>query len=420
MISHCRAFQLYLRSIMVMITVMTLACGSCQPADSQRQNTMSPQHSHLSAAANTAPTPSPITKLDPAQAKVTLLKFTQHSLDGELAVSDPNPDNEPKPGNIGHENPAADISPAPNSAAPPTGSDLLTQVVEFPYLEIQFDGANFVKVMRCPEDYRQKFQQFVANTSYEGAFGSMSYETFWLSSAEFRVTGCVYMGTHVVREQIFDLAAPTGHWFYLLNPCVSKGFSLSEQEACSHRLVASEGLEFSSVTHENVREDAHQIHEVEAKALGLRDRLLRLSHEVSAELKYCEKSAAVDAHNESVDQGWNALVGAIAGAAVGFIMAPFLGAMGDKAIRHGINYGSAAFTDGKQPMERYLDHLDCSTAESLMAEYTKQHQKIAHLALEAKQLRDRLARHDARLQIRNRKIQTHYTNMANCNCLPGP
>lgn len=374
-----------------MMVLMALVSGSCLAGDKKDGSQDVPwQEGQLAADQLSGVARQQIITLDPQQAKVALLAATTAPLEGELAGS---PEDAPNP---------------------------LRRTVEFPYLEVQFDGANFVKVLRCPEAYRASYDRFISDASYEDPFGDMRYEDFWLQAAQFRVSGCVFMGTHVVREQIFDLAAPTGHWFYVLNPCVSQGFSRSAKEACSHRLVASAGLDFISIAHENVRTDAHEMDGFEAGALGLRDAMLRSSQQVAAELQYCEKSAAIAAHNAAVDNAWRAAAGAVIGGVVGFVLAPMLGPIGLQAVRHGAQFGSAIFSDGQQAMERYIAKYDCSAAQKFMDEFNQHRQAAIRLALEVNRLRKRLADHDARLALNRQEIQNYYTTMADCQCIPPP
>lgn len=395
---HCGAISLCISMVIL---------AACRPSSVPKWAGFSGRSSAdagLLADDKTQPKPVDLTKLDPAQAAVTLQLFTQSSLEGDLSTVTVSPHSS----GIGSENPAK-VEGAPAESP-------VVRAVEFPYLEVIFDGANFVKVMRCPLDYRQTFEEFKRNHSYDDVFATVKYEAFWTQSAHNDRTGCVYMGTHVVREQIFDVAAPTGHWFYLLNPCVSKEFSLSQKEGCSHRLVASEGLDYVSTAHQNAIEDAQKLDDVELQALGLRDTLLVLSHKISAEMEYCERVAAIDAHNEAVDQAWGNVLGAVIGAVVGVVLAPFLG---PEAIRLGIHYGAKAFSDGKQKMQRYIDKLDCSKAQGYYDEFISQQEKVATLALESHAIRIRMVDHDSRLVYQhNTEIQNYYTNMAHCKCIP--
>lgn len=397
------------------ITVLLMMVGGgCLAGDKGGSQDIPWQESQL-AADQLSAVRQQLIKLDPQQAQVALLAFTSAPLEGELAGA-------ASPvihgSDIGAEVPAQ--SSLQEASPPVAPNHPLRRTVEFPYLEVQFDGANFVKVLRCPAAYRHSYDAFVSTASYEDPFGDMRYEAFWLQAAQFSVSGCVYMGTHVVREQIFDLAAPTGHWFYLLNPCVSQGFSLSTKEECSHRLVASAELDFVSIAHENVRNDAHEVDAFEAQALALRDAMLNSTQQIAAELKYCEKSAAIAAHNAAVDNAWRASAGAVIGGVVGFVLAPMLGPMGLQAVRHGIQLGSAMFSDGKQAMERYIDQLKCSKAQGFLDEFNQHQQAIARLTLAVKRLRDRLAAHDARLALQHQELQHYYTNMADCQCIPPP
>ena len=326
-------------------------------------------------------------KLDPMEAKVKLISLTAEPLEGTQVATD-------------------------------------AEILKFPFIKVEFDKANFVKVLRCRSDksgffvdthQKQTFEQFAASVPYASPMGSLRYQTYWNQAHRFDVSGCVSMGTHVVRERIFDLAAPTGQWYYLLNPCVAQSFSSTGKEECSARLVKTKVMDFTSDVNAAVLSQAQKITNLEHRTLALSERMYVLTTQIAGETEYCETQAAIDAHNASIDQGWKKIIGGVAGAVLGFALSPFLG---PTAIRHGLKVGMEVFSDGKTAMERYIQRLDCKKAEALLERFGQYEQDLVNLALEAKELRDSMATYHNGLAIRNQEISNAYNEMASCQCVP--
>lgn len=327
-------------------------------------------------------------KLDPMEARVKLISLTVQPLEGAQVATD------------------------------------AKEILEFPFIKVEFDKANFVKVLRCRSDksgffvdtnQKQTFEQFAASVPYASPMGSLRYQTYWNQAHRFDVSGCVSMGTHVVRERIFDLAAPTGQWYYLLNPCVAKSFSSTGKEECSAHLVKTKVMDFTSDVNAAVLGQAQKITNLEHRTLALSERMYVLTTQIAGETEFCETNAAIDAHNTSIDQGWKKIIGGVAGAVLGFALSPFLG---PTAIRHGLKYGMEVFSDGKTSMERYIQSLDCKKAEALLEQFGQHEKDLVDLALEAKELRDSMANHHSGLAIRNQEISNAYNEMASCQCVP--
>ncbi|MCY4380947.1 MAG: hypothetical protein OXC40_05215 [Proteobacteria bacterium] len=307
----------------------------------------------------------------------------------------------------------------------PIDDDQDAEKIHFPLLRVTFEGANFVKVLRCKVAKKRFFvsalhgnKKFTFNEfqqaldSDSSSFRPAQYKYFWNSANKSAKSGCEYLGTHVVRERIFDFAAPSGDWYYLINPCVSTFFSSTGKEECSNRLVQSpEMMDYVPEAETKNIELADDISKLEGEAYVIAEKIIGLAFDISAAQKYCEEGAAIDAHNASVDQGWAKIIGAGIGVIVGMVMAPFVG---PSAIRHGLKFGMEMFSDGKVPAQRYYERLKCDEANKKLAHFVDAEKELQETRQEVFELRQDMATHDARMNM-SQEIINSYTGVMSDN-----
>ncbi|MCY4444810.1 MAG: hypothetical protein OXC44_08435 [Proteobacteria bacterium] len=235
----------------------------------------------------------------------------------------------------------------------------------FPRLQIELDGANFVELLRCPDDKRFfyhppdgsggpspiDFTAFAKAHSFDDIFGPEKYEYFWSLAADKSTSSCKLVGTRVVREIIFDLSAETGKWYYIINPCISRAFTMTELVGCSNRIVISETIDYTSEVTNDFRTQSAELSNLEAKMLRQLDDMSSYAVAFSNDSRACETKAAVEAHNKAIDNAWRGLIGGIIGGVIGFSFGGFEG------LKRGIKLGVEAMREDINRMERYAENV---------------------------------------------------------------
>lgn len=379
--------------------------------------------------------------LDPRTARVKLTSFKKAPLGGSNVVDptaeDPS-DSAQKDkaqnadGEDGEKEDKADQS---SEAQQPTAEEYNVDLnhLLFPKLEIEFEGANFVMLLRCPDAKKsffsdatlggQKldFHAFQQQVSAGSAFAQRRFQMFWNQAQAQTGGGCVYVGHHVVRDRIYDLAAAQGRWYYLLNPCVSEGFSSTEQEGCSHHLIATESFDYDSPLSQEVRDATVELVQLESEVVAEASKIQALAVEIALKRQACETQAAIDAANESVDNAWRGAIGMVVGAAVGFwvgaILGPMLGSVspalanvaGFSGIKRGIHYGINLFREEITAEERYEKYRKCPEVNALMDRSAESFRALDELRQKAVKIRLRIVGLDRRLANFNENLAEAYT-----------
>ena len=369
-------------TLLLALVAVIMGLFSCYRAGVPPGATRITQDSEVQSTTTTPPTSELSTPtLDPSAAKVKLISFEQAPLEGD---------------NLSEE----------------------AKAMKFPKLEIQFDKANFVMVLRCPQAHRAfftdsefpgkvlDFTAFQKQVTEESALAQKRYEFFWNQAQSPAGGKCVWVGTHVVRERIFDLAAPPGEWYYLLNPCVSKSFSLTEKEGCSYWLVESSSFSYESPLSVKSRELIEKLSMMEGEVVGVAMRIKSWAKEAAMKHEACETQAAIDAANEAVHNAWRGIGGGIIGLALGLLFPGYLTTLA------GVHYGMKLFRQDITAIERYLSKIDCPEVKKLVEKIEEEgFAKLDELQKVAGELRSQIAVEDVRLNFDfNDEMGASYTN----------
>ena len=198
--------------------------------------------------------------------------------------------------------------------------------IRVPTFDITRKDAEFVGVIRCKADYELKSS---TGESIDELGEYTKYEDMkWMwnkASGEF--TQCKFLGTHVYRNKIQDIAAVSGSYYYILNPCVSKKRSTTGKEGCSNDLQITNAITFESEMQQSFIQAAQQLSELEIEVGGAAARIKSLAEVIQAEQQACEKVAAIKASNMGFFRGVASLAGAVVGGVVGSIMGGPVGAV---------------------------------------------------------------------------------------------
>lgn len=198
--------------------------------------------------------------------------------------------------------------------------------IRVPTFDIHIDKAEFVGVIRCKADYKlvsstgETLDELDKYTKYD--------DMKWMwnrASGEF--TACKFLGTHVYRTKIQDVAASSGSYYYIINPCISKARSKSGREGCSNDLKITNTITFESELKKSFTDAAQKLSELEIQIGGSAANIKSLAEVIEAEQQACEKVAAIRASNANFFRGIASLAGAAVGGVVGSIMGGPVGAV---------------------------------------------------------------------------------------------
>ena len=166
--------------------------------------------------------------------------------------------------------------------------------VAVPFLEMEMIGADFVQVLRCAGSYRL---ETLTGQSFEEA--AKSYQSTSLMRGAWDKawndrTSCKVVGEHIISGKYPDLAADSGVYYYVVNPCVSKTRSISRRNECSYNLVRSKDFEYKSQLEARVRDKAVEMAAAESSLMGLLNEMLFIVEKFKVNLRACEDAVAFD------------------------------------------------------------------------------------------------------------------------------
>lgn len=237
-----------------------------------------------------------------------------------------------------------DIVSQPTVRAASEGSTL-----KVPKVGITLNQADFVQVLRCRTGYtlRTPMGEVAKDLSPTDPSRTEKSRYAW-ANAFGSPLDCSLVGSQLAAEVITDLAAKTGDFYYVFNPCViperSKDSSLKGDKLCSYQLVFSQSLVYENNLSAEFLAKAEQLATAESKFAAHFSRLRFLASEMKMEQEACEARAAVDAARRRFTQGLVNLVGMGIQAATGAVISgPIAQILGVQSVLEAANkflYGS--------------------------------------------------------------------------------
>ena len=261
------------------------------------------------------------------------------------------------------------------------GSELLV-----PGLEISFEGADFIEILRCFEE--EKIQTYTGDSLSEGLSNIKGPQARWLwQEALAAPQNCKIVANHVTREKIPDLAAPAGQYFYILNPCVSKERSINGRRGCSYNLKKSDLLseEYEPVVSDRFVQETDELYKAEAEMAAeirlIRDNALLLSDQI----RHCEIRSAQKDIQRRHKSGLISLAAAAVGSVAGFFVGGPAG-----ALQGGSQFMKIARTITRGEYKLYKKA--CKRVEPLVAETEEAYLRLETLVEEVVLIRKKMDR----------------------------
>ena len=123
------------------------------------------------------------------------------------------------------------------------------------------------------------------------------------------------------------MAADSGEFYYLINPCVSKKRSTINKEGCSNDLYKTASISYESTLKKTFLAIAHELSDLEIKVGTTVENIKVLATQIMFEQEACEKIAATKAANVGFFRGIAQLVAGTVGGVVGAMFGGPIGAV---------------------------------------------------------------------------------------------
>lgn len=187
-------------------------------------------------------------------------------------------------------------------------------------------SSNFTRILRCKKEYKLTSSTGVEIDNLNPATKYEDMKWIWNSAAG-ETSQCRFVGTHVRRDKVQDIAAESGSYYYLINPCVSKEKSIRGSEGCSNDLYKTDSVEYQSLLSRTFTSKASELSQLEVEVGDITEEIKILAEEAMSEQQGCEDSAAIDASTQSFFRGLVSIASAAIGAVVGSIIGGPIGAV---------------------------------------------------------------------------------------------
>ncbi len=207
-------------------------------------------------------------------------------------------------------------------------SDILTdQNIVFPSLAVTKVTADFIELIRCAASYEM---QTLAGESLRNSSTNFSYtdrEYAW-SEALGDNHNCKIVAEYVSSPTYSDIAASSGSFYYIANPCVTAARSTTGQEACSYNFSFSNTvLNYDNTFMDSLSTQATQLAQDQCVLTAATDQVGLLAKELELAIAACQEYFAWNENNKAIWSGLIMLGANLAGAAVGGVVMGATGAI---------------------------------------------------------------------------------------------
>lgn len=260
---------------------------------------------------------------------------------------------------IAPEQASASITTAPVVAAASEESRL-----KVPVLAFARQNADFVMIARCPKSFVMRTPAGDDIKTLAPTLPTRLSQLRWAwQNAAFDAAGCRLVGSYVARDKFEDLAAKSGSFYYVINPCVMKERSTNPTENCSYNLSISEPVSnYTNTLSAEFLAEAENLANAEATFAGIYSQLYFIAQSIQVNQDACERQWAFEQSRANFFQGLKSLVAIGIGAAVGGIMSG--GAATIQGAKTGLGIASALFP------ERNATPPKCPVVDDLITKAT--------------------------------------------------
>lgn len=197
---------------------------------------------------------------------------------------------------------------------------------------------------------------------------------------------CYLVGESISRDNYQDLAANSGDFFYVVNPCYMTERSLKKNEMCSYNLKITSPITYTSSLEKNFFDAAKDVASAESELTAVYNRLYYLNSIIRSQQESCENQYATSQASKDFWKGVGSLAAAAVGATVGALVSGGTAAV--QGAQTGLSIGVAFFGGYKNNNAPLICPLvDEKIAESAQAA-TKIEPAVAKVLAARKKLSD--------------------------------
>lgn len=229
----------------------------------------------------------------------------------------------------------------------------------FPTMTLNLSNADYVQVIRCAASFQMKTLSGLTISPTDGnpPPNSTPDDRKWAWSAALNDShNCKIVGEYLPGPIYADIAAASGSFYYIINPCIKAEKSTTGQEACSYKLSFSNRVyDFVNSFNDTVLDKAIELSKANANLLSLVDDLRISSKLLELRLDACEGRYAFNETEKALKRGFVMLglfsVGFIVGSTLPPI--PVVGITGGPG--GGFMIGMLAMQIGSQTLTKLLN-----------------------------------------------------------------
>ncbi len=175
--------------------------------------------------------------------------------------------------------------------------------VKVPSLEISFGTAEFVQIMRCASSYQMESMLGESVHTMSDSLSSLKdKQTMWYTALRNnKICKSVSSKTETLNFQ--DYTAPTGSFYYVLNPCITKETSITKQDDCSYRFSFSNIFTYEEQIKDSLYDQARELSEIEQEIQAHMNNSYVLATVLERKIRACENTIAMESATKKQLQG---------------------------------------------------------------------------------------------------------------------
>lgn len=163
---------------------------------------------------------------------------------------------------------------------------------QVPEVRVQKKDADYVKIMRCRDTYILRNSVGYSMDQIRDSFNKYDdLKDMWALALNDRHE-CRLVNERMSGEKYLDIAAKTGSFYYVINPCLSAKRSITGREECSFNLQMSSPLSYTNQFLDKIQSLSIDLAKAEAALNTELDEMSTLARLLELRLRACENSLA--------------------------------------------------------------------------------------------------------------------------------
>jgi hypothetical protein len=172
------------------------------------------------------------------------------------------------------------------------GPSILFDKISVPTLSFTFQQADYVQILRCAASFKFKTQDgtLVENVLH---IPSNQADLKWAWTLAWNQKDACEVVTDMASAVTYpDITVPTGRFYYIINPCVSKIHSMNNRDTCSYLVETTNAFSYTNIFQEELRRKAIDMSKSESSLRAFMDQVKILSSTLSLSIQNCQNYVA--------------------------------------------------------------------------------------------------------------------------------